>query len=80
MFDWLVHAFKTYRVATGVYLFSTKEKIAWDITILILLFLFFVGILKLSISSYYSFVRVFFGDVVSNNAAATAEVANVPVQ
>ena len=61
MFEGIVNAFRTYRIATGVYLFSKKEKLAWDITFLLLIFLFFVGILKLSISSYKSFVRVFFG-------------------
>lgn len=61
MFEGIAHFFNTYRIATGVYLFSKKEKIVWDLTFIVIIFLFFVGCLKLTISSYHSFVRVFFG-------------------
>ena len=58
--------FKNYRMATGVYLFSKKERLAWDLIFLILIFIFFIGLIQLMIGTYNSFARVFFGAVTTS--------------
>ncbi|EAX98554.1 hypothetical protein TVAG_281520 [Trichomonas vaginalis G3] len=65
-----VSLFKNYRMATGVYLFSKKERLAWDLTFLILIFIFLIGLVQLTIGTYHSFIRVFFGNINSQPQAS----------
>ena len=60
VFSLLKGFFKTYRTATAVCLLSKPERILWDIVFLILLISFVIGLYKLTINSYKSFIRVFF--------------------
>ena len=67
MLEGFAKLFKNYRMATGVYLFSTKEKLVWDLVFLITIIVFILGIFHLIVGTYHSFVRVFFSNIINDD-------------
>ena len=60
VFSLFAMIFKGYRTATAVSLLSRPERIIWDIVFFLLMFTFVLGLYKLTVNSYRSFIRVFF--------------------
>lgn len=62
MLYFLARAFHYYRLATGVVMLSPPERIFFDLVFLLTAILFIIGLFKLALGTYQSFMRLIIFD------------------